>query len=368
MKLQQIHIGKNVFSPGDVNSDQFQDVFSQKFISAINNDTLGSIIAKGYEILKKGNTDPLGITEQVTLACFQIKTDIDFILDDSTNFSSLVEKLSPLQIEDIYDILTSCTSQNDLEETLRVLKVEYLRKSDFADAVTIFAELNLKEIKESDLEIICSLLREFEFDGVLLATLENRADRNIRILRRLGTSPSKDVIIELDGETQSPWFYLEGQILLQMKEIAVNGDDNSNKKYYKGITFGGKKGILVTSGDYIFAHVLDITHSVNGNNVIIIDDFHKAGYHLYLPEENMIFHLNATNIDFYYCDINNHRIDENSDDFTEQISDPGVKKIMRVIIDAEKGYFYDFNGEEFGKLKIQTTNLLLGYNAQSTLH
>jgi hypothetical protein len=49
----------------------------------------------------------------------------------------------------------------------------------------------------------------------------------------------------------------------------------------------------------------------------------------------------------YYVDKNQRKIDEDDEDFDEQITHPEVKKVMRLKIDAERGLYFDFDGEDF---------------------
>jgi len=175
-------------------------------------------------------------------------------------------------------------------------------------------------------------------------------------------------VIQIDGESDTPSYYLEWQIFLKMKEIPVDEENKWNKQYYKWITFWGKSWILVVSDDAVYNQALDVTHSINGNPVILLTDIYWGWYHVYLPEENKIMHLHAVVVWMYYVDKNQRKIDEDDEDFDEQITHPEVKKVMRLKIDAERGLYFDFDGEDFWKLKIQTDDFILWRDANKTLH
>ena len=298
----------------------------------------------------------------------QVKTGVNFVLDQAEDFVSLQAKLSVLQAEDMVDILSNCSSSDDIETMLQIIYLEYQKKRDFEDAKSIFEEMSLIDISKEDLALICALLREFSFEGTLLATLENKPERSIKILRVNNYSKDRDIIIQLDWESSSPWFYLEGQIFLQMNEISISWEEASNVKYYKWITFWGKKWILTVSGYSTHTQVLDTTHSINAHSVVILKNSFEWWFHLYLPDKSLIMHLYAAIVWTYFQDKNGYKIDESDEEYEEKISDPWIKKIMRLILDVEKWYFYDFDGEDFWSLKIQTDNLILGHQAKKKLH
>jgi hypothetical protein len=133
----------------------------------------------------------------------------------------------------MYDVIDLCKSEEDIQNMLASIKVEHQKKKDFKDACDIFKEIDFKSAKKDDFELICSLLREFDFNGELISLLENNSHRNIRVLENKSYKKEQDIVLQLDSESSTPTFYLEGQVLVKLTEIPIDNPKTSGEKHYK---------------------------------------------------------------------------------------------------------------------------------------
>lgn len=368
MWLRQIVVWDEVINVTSQDSiDWLNNVIS--YLSTKRNSTwLDCIIDKWIKILQQPNPTSLWYTEQVTLACLETVLDISFIVSDIEPYEKLKWKFKNLDVPTIVDILLQCQSEDEVENLLWDIKQEQSKRENFQTALQMFLELDFDNLTTSELEFICTTIREFWFDWNLLSIIENNPQRKLRVLRVSNYPEERDIIIQVDYNTDSPYFYLEWQIYLKMKRIQGMTEDENNVWYYKWITFWNKNGIIITSGQAATTHILDIPHSINGNRVIILSDPIHSSYHLYLPDKNIILQVYAKIVGVYHLNKNQIKINEDAEDFEEQISMPWVTKVMRCIIDIEKWLYFDFNWENFSQLMTSTDGSIAGKNYKPSLH
>lgn len=369
MKLHTIILWEESFTPKEFSDTRFQEQLHTHLSSILSkNDADSSIVKKWIEILKKIAAEKtLSPIEEFTLQCFKIRAQTSIIIDGIVE-QELEQALENIWPAEMSDIIFSCTSQEDIKEMLAIIQWEYRKMSDLGDARDIFSNIDVKNIDQSELEMICSLLREFDFDGVLIAILMQKQERNIKILTNKSYKAEQNIVIQLDGETITPTFYLEGQALIKMQEIHIENPVLDWEKYYKWVTFWGKKWILSVDWEYVYSQLLDTLHLINGTSVRLIKNILWPWHHIYLPETNTIMLVSAVIIWTFYEDEHWLKINEDDEDFDEKIDNPKTKKIMRLIIDNEKWYYYDFDWEDFWELKILAQTFIHWKKAKNKLH
>lgn len=373
MKLQSITLWEQTFSPENFSKPSFQRDITTRLQSILDQNNADSlVVSKWLEAIKKiWENLNLSVVEEFAIQCLKTKIQTEIIIDWETD-EALLEKLNEIGSANMCYIISLCESTEDIHDMLTSMQSEKEAKESLQAAIEILKSIDYSSITKEELDYICELLREFEFNGELLSLIENNDQRKIRVLTNKSYHDDKNIVIQLDAGSQTPYFHLEQQTLAKLIEIStanpgITSTNLWNKKYYKGITFWWKKWLVAVSENSVYNLIPD-SHSINGNIVMLVKDIYTWGHHIYLPEQNTIHNINAVWVWTYFVNENGYKIDEDDEDYEEKITSPQVKKIMRLLLDTEKWLHYDFDGEDFWKLKIATGRLIMWRDAEKTLH
>lgn len=367
MKLKSIKIGEDVFQSEEILGTKFQNMFFQTYQSILDQKDADSfIVQSGLETLQKiSRNQVLGIPEKIALHCLKIRTGIDFVLSDETQIPHQ-DKIAWVSAEDMVHLITLCKSEEDINYMIESIQTDIQKSEALEIVVDILKNLDYSSLDFKTWESICSLLREFDFNWTLISCIENNSHMQIKVLRNMSYPREQNIVLQYHITEETSTFHLEGQLAIKLKRVQVKNPKMKQESYFSGITFWKKAGLLILNQGSAFAKQLDEKISLNSKQVILLED--ASWHHIYIPEENTIILLSSVIVGVYYVDKNGYKLDEDDENFQENISQTGVKKIMRLILDAEKWFFYDFDGEDFWELKIQTENMILWHPAKSNLH